>query len=314
MPSGFCLAASCLDWDRRKRLCTGAGEGARVRDRRVQAPPSGNSLPSLAKTAPGWADCALTHGWGLAIAPRKDSWKDRSLFRSDVPPGQTRWHGPCTQHPGDAQHPVLFLHPTWWAAPSPYWASGLEVKGTIWSKLYWALHVPQRTRNYSLLPKHFRAEWRFISKHELSLQCLISVSFLPEAATQRKWPSKGMIFCFTQSLLSWGCFFCFLSSILFLPSPLQNKKDHTSHQDLSSQEILFFSSFDNFLFIRRKSIFLFFQYNCILLWVLWYSNNCHEVDMLLAVLWKRHLIWSTNHLVSWLFPSVTSFLFLVGGG
>lgn len=142
MPSGFCLAASCLDWDRRKRLCTGAGEGARVRDRRVQAPPSGNSLPSLAKTAPGWADCALTHGWGLAIAPRKDSWKDRSLFRSDVPPGQTRWHGPGTQHPGDAQHPVLFLHPTWWAAPSPYWASGLEVKGTIRSKLYWALHVP----------------------------------------------------------------------------------------------------------------------------------------------------------------------------
>lgn len=231
-----------------------------MRDRRVQAPPSGNNLRSLEKPAPGWADCAPAHGWEPAITSRKDSWK--GLFLSWVPLGQTRWHS--SQHSASR----------WCSASCAFRASQLMSRSLIlmgqWAggkgdnliqTVYWDLHIPQRTKNDSLLPKHFREEWCFISKCGLFLRCLISVSFLPEAATQRKWPSKGMIFCFTQSLLSWGCFFCFLSSILFLPSPLQNKKDHTSHQDLSSREILFFSSFDNFLFIRRKSMFLFFFFS-----------------------------------------------------
>lgn len=62
--NAFRFLSSCLLLGLRqaKTPLYGIGEGARVRDRRVQAPPSGNSLPSLAKTAPGWADCALTHG------------------------------------------------------------------------------------------------------------------------------------------------------------------------------------------------------------------------------------------------------------
>lgn len=99
---------------------------------------------------------------------------------------------------------------------------------------------PQEDRDDSLLPEHFRAEWRLASKCGLSLRCLISASYLPEAATQRKWPLKGMIFCFTHSLLSWGCFFCFLSSILFLPSPEQKRSYISSGSVFMGESFFFF--------------------------------------------------------------------------
>lgn len=155
MPSGFSLAVSCLDWDRLKPLCAGAGEGARVQDWRVQAPPSGSSLPSLVKSAPGWADCAPTHGWGLAITPRKDSWKDRSLFRSCAGPGQSRWRSSCAQHPGDTQHPGLSLIPD---DLSAYWAIGLEVKGTIWSKLFAGICISPRGPKITLYFQSFSGQ------------------------------------------------------------------------------------------------------------------------------------------------------------
>lgn len=95
----FYVAASCLEWDRRKPLCAAAGEGARVQDRSVQAPPSGSSLPSRVKTAPGWADCAPTRGWGLAIIPRKDSWKDRSCLEDVFLPGRPDGTAPALSIP-----------------------------------------------------------------------------------------------------------------------------------------------------------------------------------------------------------------------
>jgi len=131
-------------------------------------------------------------------------------------------------------------------------------KRTVWCKLFAGICTPPgRPRSLSAIPEHFRAEWLISSECGLSLQCLISASYLPEAATQRKWPSKGVIFCFIQSLLSWGCFFWFLLSILSLPSPFPAQKRSYTLIRICLCGRFFFFFFDNFLFRRRKRIFPF---------------------------------------------------------
>lgn len=143
--------------------------------------------------------------------------------------------------------------------------------------------------------------------------CLLS----PWGSNSKKMTLKGYDFLLHTKLVILGLLFLFplFYSLSPLPSPEQKRSYISSGSVFTGDSFFFF--FWQLSFHKEKkyvSFFFFFQYNCILLWVLWYSNDCHEVDMLLAVLWKRHLIWSTNHLVSWLFPSVTSFLFLEGGG
>lgn len=267
MPSAVCPAARC--WDRHRptplpdgRSWAGAGAGAGARAGAGRwgcgAPWREEASGRAALGTPAVENgSAPLHGSGLTATPGKDSWKHRSLFlEAAFPPDRHDGTAPalsdlrCSCIPsrssGSAALLPRNLGPVAWRAPFDA------------NCLLGCVH-PQEDRDDSLLPEHFRAEWCLASKCGLSLQCLISASYLPEAVSQRKWPSKGMIFCFTQSLLSWGCFFCFLSSILFLPSPLQNKKDHTSHQDLSSWGILFFFSFWQLSFHKEKKYISFFN-------------------------------------------------------
>lgn len=177
----------------------------------------------------------------------------------------------------------------------------------------WDLHTSKKTkitvcysRAFQGRVTHLKRMWTFLPVFNL---CLLS----PWGSNSKKMTLKGYDFLLHTKLVILGLLFLFSPSYSVSPLPFPAQKRSYTLIRICLLGRFFFLLLTTF-FSEGENVYFLFQYNCILLRVLWCSNNCHEVDVPLAVLWKRYLMWSTNHLVLWLFPSVMSFLFLVGGG
>lgn len=258
MRSGFCLAASCLDWGRQKPLCAGAGEGAAVRDRRVQAPPSGNSRPSLQKPLPVGRLCSHTR-----LRARTHPQKGQLEGQIPVQKLCSSWADPTAQPlhsaPRWCSTSCAFLHPAWGAAPSPNWASGLEVKGTIWSKLFTGICThPPEDQKWLSTSKAFQGRvmlhkqtWTFPPMFNL---CLLS----PWGSNSKKMTLKGYDFLLHTKLVILGLLFLFplFYSLSPLPSPEQKRSYISSGSVFTGDS--FFSFFWQLSFHKEKKYISFF--------------------------------------------------------
>lgn len=153
----------------------------------------------------------------------RGSWEHRWLFLSRAPraaPGTPplRSAAPAPPHPGAyrrAPRPAPAAGPGWGRRRAQRGAGGLQASASL-----------QEHRGDSFLPLLSGQSDASQANADFSLRCLISASYLPEAATQKKMTLKGYDFLLHTKLVILGLLFLFplFYSLSPVPSPEQEKK------------------------------------------------------------------------------------------